>query len=698
MPFRLALLAAGLVAAPAVAQKPAILVEPLPVPAGAPLSYRTLVRKPPAVPGVQSWTLETRRHRGQLYAAALSPDGKRVATGGQEGTVHVWAVATGELERILVGHDGSVYGVAWSPDGLTLASTGGGDATARLWDAATGRPLRVLRGHKGYAHHVAWSPDGKSLAVAGGTSGFVTLWDADKPKEVRTVETGNRIYGVAWAADNATVAVAGQTTSVATWDLRAGTQTRLFAVADKSGFAVAFSPDGTKLAGTAKGQTLLWEAATGKVLRTVADAWGPGLAFSPDGKTLALATTQSVGLIPSDDGGAVRSVAAKVTGVNWTPDGTRLLGPLGGTVELWTTDDAKEPEKTLAAAAGGPVLFAPGRPVVSGLDTPSPKLWDAATGKPVATLDGHTDAVAAAAWSRDGKHLATAGKDKAVRVWDAAGKPVATFEGHEKPAACVAWAADNKTLASGSEDNTVRVWTLGSTASKTLARHTEPVAAVAWSPAGKQLASGGGDNQVVVWVDLDKPPGSIPVPVPVASLAWGPAGKGLAAGLKNGDLTVFHSVTGKALQTYDRRVDPADVTALTWTADGTTVVAGRAGEMFQAWRTGNNKQPTTDVPVFAAVSAVGLSAGGTTLVTSGDGRTARVWDMPAGTPRAALVADDKQLVAVSAAGHFRAADEAACELVYVAQTAKGQDMLTPKEFAERYKFKNNPAAVVLLGK
>src|SRR5207248_6906572 len=116
--------------------------------------------------------IETRRHRGSLACSALSPDGKKIATGGMDGIIHIWDAETGEFVRALVGHGSYVYGLAWSPDGHTLASAGSFDGTAKLWDTATGMPVRTLaKGHKGYTHHVAWSRDGKSLAVAGGISG-----------------------------------------------------------------------------------------------------------------------------------------------------------------------------------------------------------------------------------------------------------------------------------------------------------------------------------------------------------------------------------------------------------------------------------------------------------------------------------------------------------------------------------------------
>jgi WD40 repeat protein len=106
------------------------------------------------------------------------------------------------------------------------------------------------------------------------------------------------------------------------------------------------------------------------------------------------------------------------------------------------------------------VAFSPdGKLVLTGSTDNTARLWEAATGKPVATLSGHTGSVFAAAFSPDGKLVLTGSDDNTARLWEAAtGKPVATLSGHTGSVRAVAFSPDGKLVLTGSEDKTARLW------------------------------------------------------------------------------------------------------------------------------------------------------------------------------------------------------------------------------------------------
>ena len=121
---------------------------------------------------------------------------------------------TGRLLHTLTGHTGAVWAVGWSPDGARLVS-GGDDGTVRVWEAASGRLLHTLTGHTGGVRAVGWSPDGTRL-VSGGADGRLVVWSLHtlKPELYLQLE---KLAAVSWAG--AGIAVGG-VNGVAVFDLR----------------------------------------------------------------------------------------------------------------------------------------------------------------------------------------------------------------------------------------------------------------------------------------------------------------------------------------------------------------------------------------------------------------------------------------------------------------------------------------------
>jgi tRNA A-37 threonylcarbamoyl transferase component Bud32 len=192
------------------------------------------------------------------------------------------------------------------------------------------------------------------------------------------------------------------------------------------------------------------------------------------------------------------------TGVAYSPDGRHLASwSEDNTVRVWDAAGGQE-LRTLQGHTGtvSEVTYSPdGRRLASAGFDGTVRVWDAAGGQELLALKGHRDRVRGVAYSPDGRQLASAGNDRTVRVWDAAGgQELRTLKGHTGVVVGVAYSPDGRRLASAGQDGTVRVWDAASGRELlALKGHTDMVWSVAFSPDGRQLASAGNDRTVRVW-------------------------------------------------------------------------------------------------------------------------------------------------------------------------------------------------------
>jgi WD40 repeat protein/serine/threonine protein kinase len=226
-------------------------------------------------------------HTAPLYALAISPDGRTLASGGEDRVVKLWDLAGRRVLHDLAAHTVAVCGLAFSPDGRLLASASR-DGTIILWDVKSGALVRTLHDVADGLFRIQFSPDGRVLA-AGGHGGIVRRWVVADGKEFDPLpgHTGF-VRCVAFSPDGAWLASGAEDKTVRLHDLTyAGVRTFK---APGGVTDLAFSPDSRTVAAVSdapNSAVLLWDAQTGSETSLSGHGGYYSLAFAPSGSLLA---------------------------------------------------------------------------------------------------------------------------------------------------------------------------------------------------------------------------------------------------------------------------------------------------------------------------------------------------------------------------------------------------------------------------
>jgi WD40 repeat protein len=558
--------------------------------------------------------------------------------------------------------------LAWSPDGKALATGGGADRTVRIRDAETGQTLQALEGHAGEVRALAWSPDGKTLA-AGSVDKVVLLWrlPADDPQPLAGHDAP--VTALAWSADGRYLASAGLDMTVRLWS-SAGKALRTWpcrgnATDPPEAICLAWSPAAATLASAHSGALHLWGPDSDKPLRTLPGAQQAD--WAPDGKRLATCG----------------------------PVSAQVIDAAGGQTLLTLPQLAFEHARHLALSPDGKYLALQ--------DERGVALVRADTGTLVHSWQGHSQPVAALAWSPDGKRLATAGgidDEHKVLVWDV-GSPKWVRSLPVKPhrVRALAWSPDGKYLAAGTmRGATVHVWAAGGVQQevKVFARLPHPVHAVAWAAGGKTLVAGIGDGTLSFWgAGTWEPRGAVQAfDGPVLTMAVSPDGKLLAAAGQRGKPVHVYDAEKRTL--LQQLQEPRLVDDLAWLPDSEGLAVHLETGPVRTWDAATGKVRALRKP--GPTSRPLLPVGG---LLPGESTS---WSVRLREPGNLAVLGTFVLfgrgsghgyLSCAPTGAYRTAPDFESEVVCVVQTAEGQQALRPAEFAARFGWKNDPDQVRL---
>jgi WD40 repeat protein len=333
--------------------------------------------------------------RTDVTAIALAPDGSLLATAAADGAGRIRALPGGAITNVLVTLT-PLSGIAFSPDGAVVV-TSGRDGVARTFGAADAHPIAVLAGHTDSITAAAFSAGGVRL-VTGSADGTARIWDPGVAPELHVVARPADCCASLATGSGGTLVVAGR-------------------------------------------RALVYRS--GKLARSV-------------GSHVTAATFAGEAVVTGDAHGVVRT------------DGS-TVGTLGAPI----TAIAALPGEIAVTARGGALV-----------------VWS--KGRKVLTIRERAG-VAGLALSPDGRLLATAGADDVARIRDAAtGRLLHELHGHTKPVTAVAFSPDGSTLATSSIDHDVRLWNVSTGAPGPVLRaHFARVSGVAFSPDGRWLVTAG---------------------------------------------------------------------------------------------------------------------------------------------------------------------------------------------------------------
>lgn len=628
-----------------------------------------LAQNPPLYQILQAGGARTR-------CAAFSPDGKILATGGDDALIVLWNLESGQrIGQPLSAHTAPVLSLAFSADGQTLASSSE-DQTIRFWNVASRQPSPVIVRELLTARSLAFHPAANLLA-AGGVSSRRPLYLIDpatgKPLEQVFVGLTGSVESLAFSPDGKYLAAAGWDRTILVWDSATGrlagpplgghTDTIL---------SIAFSPNGKTIASASADKTIrLWDLTTFRMSGTPLQGHTnqvTSLSFSAVGDLLASASLDgtlriwdasgrqaSPRLLKGHKGDVLQAVFQPKSRlmVSTGEDGAILVWDAARDQPLGNSILNLKAAENLAVSPRGD-LFAASlctRPDSIPCEQSEVQVWDLQEpALKTMPFKGFT-VTQQMAFNQDSSLLAVAGcyrehtsptgcLQPTIRLWETTSeKPLpGDLEGHLDAITSLVFSPDGQFLASSSRDKTVRLWdaVLVQPTGPVLKGHSDGVASLAYSPDGRLLASGSWDRTIRIWNTstwLPVTPALRGHSDGVTLLAFSPNGRLLASSGADRVIRLWDTQTWKTVAVLPE-AQTGGVAALAFSPDSSLLVFSSADTSLRLWTLWQGAQINLlaqGVPLLAhreIVRSLAFRKDGKTLYSASID-SLRAWDLEA---------------------------------------------------------------------
>ena len=555
--------------------------------------------------------LELKRNNSWIIAAQFSPDSKKIVIGATRGSLTILNAETGQLILDLKGHLDWVSSIRFSPDGKKIVSSSGSlDKEAKIWNSNTGVLLAKLKGHVNEVVSAQFSPDGTKILTTAGFDG-AKIWSANTGKLLINL---NGHWSSVWAAhfspDGKKVVTASQDLTAKIWNVATGKLSVDLVGHTSSVKTIQFSPDYQKIIILQPYAAVIWEILSGRIVRVINGhaATLNTARFSPDGRKIVTASNDKTAKIWDEATGALLAELKHndyVATAQFSPDGEKIITTteFSGLVKIWNATTGE----LVANMQHGDFIVSVNfsedyKKIVTGSADNTAKIWDVTTGALLATLkvDGPNAAVVSAKFSRDGSKIITASWLSA-KIWDAAsGKLVTELKGHTNSVRTADFSSDEKKIITTSADNTIKIWNAASgMLVSDLKDHTAYVQSIEFSPDGKKIITTGGKTAKIWEVDT----GTLLTDLightgDVNFAAFSPDGKkALSASWSDGTVKLWDTENSKLLADLNQHSNA--IVYARFSLTGNSIITASADNTVKLWDAGTG----TLVATFFAVDS-----------------------------------------------------------------------------------------------